>query len=181
MGETKRRVIGYGAAGAMAAGLAWAGFVYEADPDIMTMLGSVDIQLRLASGMPSKDKSGEEPSARTELRCSARRYLDRIDALEPQYPPAREYRAFLACREHDYAAAARLYESLRALPGCAADLRDQSILNESRMLRLSGRATDAELLLRTHLGLLMPEHAVIARRELGLPQTAVDASSSIPR
>lgn len=138
MGPTRKRLTAYGLSAAVVGGLVYAGFVYEAEPDAMTLLSSVDIQIRLASGMPEKDEDGEVVEIRAKMLREIRRDLDRVEKQLPNSAQVAEYRAFLAYVEGDARVAAELYRAARELDGCSQDLWDSLVINEVRMLRLVG-------------------------------------------
>jgi hypothetical protein len=155
----RRRLLLYVPATAAAAVLVWAGFVRVVEPDPWTQLGSVEIQLRLAAGMPERDKQGQPLEARATLLADARARLASTLRELPQEAQVWEYRGFLAWLERDYVAAARDYATAR---GFATDavLRENLLQNEARMLSLSDRADDAIRLLAGEGG------ATVARGQL---------------
>lgn len=181
MNAMQKRGAAYGAAAVVCGGLVYAGCVYESDPDVLTMLGSVDVQLRMASVMPERDKAGGLVAERAVLLASARDYLDRIERLESRSVPTLEYRAFLAYLERDYARAAALYREMRTAADCTDDLRDQAVLNEARVLRMAGRDGEAATLLEWYREKFLPENADAARRELAQAVGAAGRSTPAAR
>ena len=122
-----RRVVAYGASTFVVAGLVYGGFFREVDPDVYTMLGSVEVKLRLASAMPAVGKDGKPLPARQDLMEQARDYLQRIERQQPDLAQAREYLAFLSYLEGDYDTAAGVYEKLRSHEECTPQLHDASV------------------------------------------------------
>ncbi|MEM7204854.1 MAG: hypothetical protein AAF628_31655 [Planctomycetota bacterium] len=159
MNPLAKRLLSYGAATALTGGMIYAGFVYQADPDLLTMVSSVDVQLRMASVMPEREKDGTLVQERADLLKSARTFLDRIERVEPDYPPAYEYRAFLAYLEKDYAGAAGHYATLRGLEGCSDELREHSVVNQVKMLKMAGDDAGAQKVAQAHEASLSAENA----------------------
>ena len=114
MGPTRKRVLAYGFSTLLVGGLTYLGFFYEAAADPITLLSSVDIQIRLASVMPETNREGGPLETRVRMLREVRSNLDRVEAQLPNFAPAREYRAFLAFLDGDHLAAAGHYRALRA-------------------------------------------------------------------
>ena len=65
-----KRAIAYSLATLVTGGLAYGGFLYEPDPDVGTLLGSIDLQVRLAYGIPAFGKDGgKHPHYDTKLEA----------------------------------------------------------------------------------------------------------------
>jgi tetratricopeptide (TPR) repeat protein len=150
MGPTRKRVLAYGFSTLLVGGLTYVGFFYEAEADPITLLSSVDIQIRLASVMPETNREGAPLETRVRMLREVRSNLDRVEAQLPNFAPAREYRAFLTFLDGDHLAAAGHYRALRGMDECTEDLWDSSIFNEVRMLRLAGEPERALEVLMAH-------------------------------
>jgi tetratricopeptide (TPR) repeat protein len=138
-------LVGYGVSGALLGGLIWAGFVHVGDADVGTLVGSAEVQLRLAMAMPASDKHGRPVPAREQLLDEVGAILDRIDAQGPRPFEALELRAYLAYAEGEPERSAELYRQALVHPGCAAEYRADLQLNRAGML---ARAGDVERALR---------------------------------
>jgi len=135
-----RRTLLYGSGSALLLALVYGGFVHRADPDLGTLLSSVDVQLRLAAGMPATDRDGRPLAAREQLLQQADGYLALAQQLAPQSPIVAEFEGFLAGQRGDRRGAAAHYRRARTLPGCTPELRDTLVFNEARMLAAAGDA-----------------------------------------
>lgn len=166
MGDLKRRVLGYGATVAVLSALFWVGFVYEASADAGTLLSSADVQLRLATSMPAADEDGRAFEARETLLGEVKSTLEEIEKQEPGLAITREYRAYLAFLEGRFDEAAALYEEQRGSRECSPEMRDQSVINQARMLRMAGRTAEARTVLERYRGELDEPYADAARTEL---------------
>ncbi len=138
MNPQLRRALLYSVATPVLAALIYGGFVYRASPDLGTLLGSANVQLRLAMGMPAKDRGGEPLAAREQLLASAARYLEQAHQLDPESPIVAEFEGFLAGQRGNPRDAAAHYRRARGLPGCTVDQRDTLVFNEARMLSSAG-------------------------------------------
>ena len=159
------RVGAYGVAVVLSGGLIYSGFIYESDPDLLTMVSSVEVQLRMASVMPERGEDGKVVVERVDLLSSAREFLDRIDRMQPNFPPACDYRAYLAYLDKDYGEAARLYGRVRSLRECTAEQSQQAVINQARMLRMDGEVAAAAKLLEDHQDGFSAEYKEIVQRE----------------
>lgn len=74
MKEVIQRSLLYGGAIAVLVGLGFAISNSKTDADVNTLLGSVDVQLRLAYGIPAVDKQGNELTSRTQMIVDAEKY-----------------------------------------------------------------------------------------------------------
>lgn len=143
MNEAGIRVVGYGTAAAVLAGLVYGGFIYRAEADLTTTLSSIDTQLRLAHAIPAVDKQGKPLSARLEMLASVDQMLTGAEALHPDNPMLAEYRGFLCMLRGEHQAAAGHYRRARAMPGVDADMRDTLVFNEARLLAKAGMQQQA--------------------------------------
>ena len=138
MQAARKRVLIYSLSALLTGGLLYVGFLYEAEADSMTLLSSVDIQIRLVSGMPEKDQQGNAIQSRVQMLRDIRTNLKLVEARLPDFAPAREYRAFLTYLEGDYRGAADHYRTARGMDECSEEMWDSLVINEARMLRLAG-------------------------------------------
>jgi hypothetical protein len=68
MRDWAKRALGYGLSAAVGGLLVYGGFIHEADPDVLTMLGSVEIQLQQAAIMTQRsERDPETKKAREKL------------------------------------------------------------------------------------------------------------------
>ena len=150
MGPMRKRFLAYGFSAVLTGGLAYLGFFYEADADPLTLLSSIDIQIRLAGAMSETDREGRPVEIRIQMLAEVRSNLDRVEAQLPNFAPAREYRAFLSFLDADYLGAAGHYRAIRGMEECSEQLWDSSVFNEVRMLRLAGEPERALEVLTAH-------------------------------
>lgn len=156
MSDWSKRFVGYGLSAAVGGLLVYGGFFYRAAPDLMTMLGSVEVQLTQATMMSADDEpGGDVPSSRARLLSDVSAWLDQVDEAYPETAWSPWYRGYMAYLNGDYRDAASLYAEARRRPDCDEDLRDKSVINEALMLRQAGEPDAAAYLLRWHQ---FPEH-----------------------
>ena len=186
MDDTKKRILGYGS-GLLAAGvLSYLGFIQSHSAEVETLVGSAEVQIRLAASIPAIDKHGKPTAARVDLVRRVRQCLDDAEAQRPDYPPARELRAQLLYLEGRYADAAAVYGWLRRCESSTPRQRDVFVLNQSRMLRAAGDAKAAELALNAHGQGFLTENAAKSQIErahvlmdLGRKSEAVEAMARL--
>jgi tetratricopeptide (TPR) repeat protein len=151
-----RRALLYGGGTVLLLALVYGGFVYRADPDLGTLLSSIDVQLRLAAAMPATDRDGRPLAAREQLLQQADGHLVTARHLAPQSPIVAEFEGFLCNQRGDHRAAAAHYRRARTLPGCTPELRDTLIFNEARMLAAAGDAAAALAVFDANSSALQP-------------------------
>lgn len=185
MNDLAKRAVGYGTAVVLVGGLVYGGFVYRADPDLLTMISSVDVQLRLAALMPERGRDGKPIEARARMLRESREHLDAIDRVKPDYLPAVEFRAYLEYLEGKPLAAAALYERARGLEGCTPEIYDTLLLNEAKAYHAGGQTRRAIALLEANEKRLRDESAGAVLLEkarmlasLGEPATTHDAAAA---
>ncbi|MGE3172819.1 MAG: hypothetical protein AB7O97_09335 [Planctomycetota bacterium] len=169
MRETTRRALLYGGATPLLAAMVWAGFVYEAEPDLDTLLGAANVQMRLAYGMPERDRDGRPVPARLELIESAARNLARARLQAPESPILAEFDGFLCQLQGEPRTAAAHYRRARELPDCGPEQHDVLVFNEARMLRAAGAPKEALAVFEAQHRTLAPalsEQCCIERAEL---------------
>ena len=119
------------------------GFFRQVDADPEMLLSSVDVQLRLAGGMPELDRDGAPLAARRELLGKVRGMLETIDRSGMDTAVVDEYWAYLLRLEGDVDGAVARYRRVRTRPDCAPELRESAFFNEARTLSAAGRGDEA--------------------------------------
>lgn len=150
MNELARRLLLYGGGIALGGGLLIAALTSRSDADVFTLLGSVDVQLRMAGSIPSVDKDGHELTSRTKMIEDARQHLDTVERLHPGMAVAAEFRGFAHSLRGEFAEAAAEYARARSCQDCGAEQRDVLAFNEARMLAKAGRNEQALAVFATH-------------------------------
>jgi len=179
MRDTAKRALGYGLSAVVGGALVYGGFVYEADPDLLTMLGSVEVQLTQAAMMTSQSEGDQDVArARTELLQQADAWLTRAEKAYPGSAWTAWYRGYMAYLNRDYLEAAKLYEGARFCDDCTDILRDKSLVNQALMLREAGRHAQAATLLRQHQDQFLDEHSEVVKQEIAAAEGAADATES---
>lgn len=143
MNQIAKRVCLYGGAAALLAGLGAVAYRVTADADVMTLLGSVDVQLRLAHGIPATDKQGAPLAARTAMIDEAEKYLATVERTQPGLAVAAEFRGFARMLRGEYAAAASAYADAQRCSDCGDEQRDVLAFNEARMFAKAGQGDRA--------------------------------------
>lgn len=143
MNHIQKRSLLYGSALVIAAGLGFAMANSNTEADVYTLLGSVDVQLRLAYGIPAKDKQGNELTSRTQMIADAEQYLATIERLQPGLAVAAEFRGFAKMLRGDHAGAAAAYGAARLCKDCTPEQRDVLTFNQARMLAKAGQGEAA--------------------------------------
>lgn len=143
MNSLARRACLYGSAAVAIAsiGLVWVS--RPKDADLMTLLSSVDTQLRLAHGIPARDAQGKLLSARTDMITAAEKYLVEIERMRPGIACAAEFRGFAHMLKEQYVQAADWYERAQRCRDCTEEQRDVLAFNQARMLAKAGRGQQA--------------------------------------
>ena len=146
MNDTKKRLIGYGLGSSVLAGLLFCGFAYAPDADSMTLLGSVEVHLKLAASIPVTDRNGQPDTVRAKLLQDGRAFLARARKQDPELFLGFEYEAWLAGLDGDFRRAAAMYRRAQDGERATRETREADLLNEARMWRASQepkRAIDA--------------------------------------
>jgi tetratricopeptide (TPR) repeat protein len=150
MNETQKRMLLYGSAALVLGGLGVIVATWRADADVMTLLNSADVQLRLAYGIPPADRNGDELDARTRMIDDADRHLQTVERLQPGMAVTAEFQGFVAMLRGDHKGAAVQYRRARGCGDCTDEQRDVLIFNEARMLAQAGTRDRALELLQQH-------------------------------
>ena len=139
MNTTTRRALLYGGAALTLGAIALANHAVSRDADVMTLLSSVDVQLRLAHGMPAVNRDGAPLTAREQMITAAEASLATVERVAPGMAVAAEFRGFAHMLRGEYAAAAGAYARARGCDDCGQEQRDVLAFNEARMLTAAGR------------------------------------------
>ncbi len=150
MNETMTRALLYGGAVLMLGGLGAATPFVRSDVDVMTLLSSVDVQLRLAYAIPANDKQGKALSSRGDMIADAERNLQLVDKQQPGMAMTAEFRGFAQMLRGDFVAAAASYERARGCSDCQDEQRDVLAFNQARMLAQGGRPEQALAVFAQH-------------------------------
>lgn len=143
MKEVIQRSLLYGGAIAVLVGLGFAISNSKTDADVNTLLGSVDVQLRLAYGIPAVDKQGNELTSRTQMIVDAEKYLDTVDRIQPDMAVATEFRGFAHMLRGQFVEAAAAYGRARQCKDCTQEQGDVLAFNQARMLARAGEGEKA--------------------------------------
>lgn len=143
MSQSNRRALLYGSAAPVLGFLLWLTFGYEAEPDFLQLLRSVDMQLRLAHGIPAVDRDGKPVAAHQELLANAERDLSRARLQQPDSPVLIEFEGFLWQLKGNPREAASCYRRAQQMADCTEEQRDVLLFNEARMLGKAGLHQEA--------------------------------------
>lgn len=177
MSATSRRISLYGL-GSIAVGvLVWAGFVYTAPPDALTLLSGAEIRLQQAAMIKAADKQGKLTDTYAELLKQAKLELGRADAAYPGLGMVHYYRGYIAYLEGRFAEAAAEYASARQGREMSPQQLDQTVINQALMLRHAGQNDEAVEVLAAHQERFTPELAERGAQELA---SARSAASVVP-
>jgi tetratricopeptide (TPR) repeat protein len=143
MNATQRRVALYGGAFVVLAGLGYAHATTSRDADVMTLLSSANVQLRLAHGMPAADKDGVALSSRAELIAAAQQNLRDVERIQPGMANCAEFLGFAASLQGDFAGAADWYGAALSRADATAEQQDVLVFNRARMLAKAGQGEAA--------------------------------------
>ncbi len=144
MNEAQGRLLLYGSAMTVAVGLCAVMALHRPQPDVMTLLSSVDVQLRMAYAMPSADAAGKPLETRDKMIADAEQHLATVEQLQPGMAITAEFRGFVHMLRGEHRAAAKVYAEAQRCGDCTAEQRDVLTFNEARMLATAGE-TDAAL------------------------------------
>jgi tetratricopeptide (TPR) repeat protein len=108
------------------------------EADAMTLLGSADVQLRLAYGMPERDPQGAPLTSRAKMIDEAIVLLAAVERQQPGMAVTAEFRGFAHMLQGEFAAAAGCYARARDCRDCDGEQFDVLAFNEARMRRKAG-------------------------------------------
>lgn len=138
MNEAQGRALLYGSAMTVVAGLTAAMMLYKPKPDVYTLLGSADAQLRMAYAIPAVDKAGQPLPAREEMIDDAQKSIELAESIEPGLACTAEFRGFVHMLRGEHRDAARVYAEASRCRDCTEEQRDVLTFNEARMLAAAG-------------------------------------------
>jgi tetratricopeptide (TPR) repeat protein len=134
MNETTRRITLYGTAALVLAGIGTAWALTSRDADVMTLLSSADVQLRLAYGIPPTDQQGKPLTDRLRIIADAEANLAIVERLQPGMATTAEFRGFAHSMRCRFAEAAACYEQARQCADVQPEQADILAFNQARML-----------------------------------------------
>ncbi|MCB9868486.1 MAG: hypothetical protein H6837_01435 [Planctomycetes bacterium] len=163
MNDLTRRVLGYGAGALVVGGLVYAGFLHRGQADAATLLGSVEVHLRLAASMPEKTTDGGVNAVRRKLLGQAREFLEAARLDDPELFLGFEFAGWLSALDGDFKTAAAMYRRAQSGKGATPQSAEADLLNEVRMLRAAALPEQALQVLAKRL--VSPENAAASRIE----------------
>lgn len=131
-------------------GLVAASMLYRPQPDVYTLLGSADVQLRMAFAIPAKDQSGAALPAREVMIADAQKNLELVETISPGMAVTAEFRGFVHMLRGQPKEAAAVYGEARRCADCTAEQRDVLLFNEARMLAEAGDVAASLSLFANH-------------------------------
>jgi tetratricopeptide (TPR) repeat protein len=137
------RVVLYGGASVVIAGIAIAWSNTSTEADVMTLLSSADSQLRMAKAIPAVDLQGKRLDKRDEMIVHAIEQLSKVENLEPGMACTAEFRGFAHMLQGEYSEAAACYQDARTCKDCGDEQHDILAFNQARMLVRAGDAAGA--------------------------------------
>jgi tetratricopeptide (TPR) repeat protein len=150
MNELQKRMLLYGSAVLVLSGIGVAVATGRTDADVMTLLSSADVQLRLAYAIPPRDGNGKALDSRGEMITQAEGYLATVERVQPGMAVTAEFQGFAAMLRERYQEAATSYRRARACQDCGAEQGDILAFNEARMLAKAGSREQALALFERH-------------------------------
>jgi len=159
-----RRCIGYGLAVPVAAGLCYAGFVWQPADDPEFAMTQAEIKLLFAAKLPPKRPDGSVVQEREAMIADAVRFIDEAERLASPTARTAEFRAYVEFLRGNAQAAAAGYARAVAL-ATEPEERGDLVLSEARMRAIAGDDEGALALLAEHAGELLPATALAARLE----------------
>ena len=150
MHNRNKRVLLYGAASFVLSGIGVALARTETDADVMTLLSSAEVQLKMAYAIPATDKQGKDLDQRERLIAEAETHLASVERQQPGMAVTVEFQGFAQMLRGKYAEAADSYHRAQSCPDCQAEQRDVLAFNEARMLARAGFRERALEVFRSH-------------------------------
>ncbi|MCK5944930.1 MAG: tetratricopeptide repeat protein [Planctomycetes bacterium] len=154
MNEPMSRALLYGGAVLAMGGIAvmWANT--ETEADVLTLLSSADVQLRMAHAIPENDLDGEPLDKRQDMIASAIEQLEIVERIQPGMAVTAEFRGFAHMLHGEFVEAAQCYGAARACEDCGDEQRDVLAFNQARMLAKAGQGDAALEIFRRNKGSL---------------------------
>lgn len=144
MNELQKRSLLYGSAVIALSAIGIGCMTANHDADVMTLLSSADVQLRMAYAMPGEATTqGPNPGARAKLIADAETSLAAAERQEPGKAVTAEFFGFAAMLRGRCDEAAAHYERARHCADCGDEQRDVLTFNQARMLAKAGRREQA--------------------------------------
>lgn len=143
MNEPMSRALLYGGAVLAMGGIAvmWANT--ETEADVMTLLSSADVQLRMAHAIPAVDQQGQPLDKREDMISSAIEQLGKVERMKPGMAVTAEFRGFAHMLNGEFAEAAQSYGKARSCKDCGDEQHDVLAFNQARMLAKAGEGVQA--------------------------------------
>src|SRR5262245_16004689 len=145
-----KRVMLYGAASFVLSGIGVAWVRAAEDADVYTLLGSAEVQLKMAYAIPATDKQGNALDKREKLIADAEAVLHRVERQQPGMACTVEFQGFALMLRGKYAEAAETYHRAQGCSDCQPEQRDVLTFNEARMLARAGFRARALEVFRAH-------------------------------
>ncbi|MFT4841489.1 MAG: tetratricopeptide (TPR) repeat protein [Planctomycetota bacterium] len=133
MNEPMSRVLLYGSAVVVIAGIAIAWSNTSTDADVMTLLSSADSQLRMAHAIPPVDLQGKRLETRDDMIVHAIDQLVKVERIEPGMACTAEFRGFAHMLQGEFSEAAACYQDASTRQDCEDEQRDILAFNQARM------------------------------------------------
>lgn len=143
MNPTLKRALLYGSALLVLCGFGFAMATADDSADAATLLSSADVQLRLANGMPARDKQGRPLTARDDMIATAEHHLAAVERIQPGMAVTAEFLGFACMLRGRYVDAAAMYEKAQHCTDVQAEQRDVLAFNQARMLGKGGQRQQA--------------------------------------
>lgn len=143
MNEPLSRALLYGGAVLAMGGIAvmWANT--ETEADVMTLLSSADVQLRMAHAIPATDAQGKALDTRENMITAAVGQLAKVERMQPGMAVTAEFRGFAHMLHGEFAEAAQCYGAARRCEDCGDEQHDILAFNQARMLAKAGDGVQA--------------------------------------
>jgi tetratricopeptide (TPR) repeat protein len=150
MHNRSKRVLLYGAASFVLSGIGVAWVKTDRGADVTTLLGSAEVQLKMAYAIPATDKHGDALDRREKLIADAEANLAAVERQQPGMACTAEFQGFALMVRGKYAEAAETYHRAQSCSDCQAEQRDVLTFNEARMLAKAGYRERALEVFRAH-------------------------------
>ena len=108
------------------------------------------MQLRLANGIPERDKQGQPLSTREAMIADAEHSLVLVEQQQPGMATAAEFAGFAQMLRGRFADAAASYARARQCSDCQDEQRDVLAFNQARMLAQAGQPQQALAVFQQH-------------------------------
>ena len=150
MHNRSKRVLLYGAASFVLSGIGVAWVRADSVADVYTLLGSAEVELKMAYAIPATDKQGNALDRRENLIADAEASLAAVERQQPGMACTVEFTGFALMLRGKYAEAAETYHRAQGCSDCQPEQRDVLTFNEARMLARAGFRERALEVFRAH-------------------------------